>query len=241
MFDVMILAAGQGGRMRPLTDTLPKPLLAVGASRLIEHHLYKLVELDVRNVIINISYLADSIEKNIGNGEKYGLSIRYSHEPDGPYGTAAGIRHALPLIASDSFMIINSDVYTDYDFSSLAIESGVDGNVILVPNPDHNRAGDFAYVDGFLADKPVSTNPKMYPKTFAGIGMYRKHLFENPKFTRTQLGAMLRAVLQQKNRIAAQCFCGLWIDVGTPERLELARQAAVTKPRILTQDKAPPA
>ena len=148
--DAMILSAGLGTRMRPLTESIPKPLLRVGKHRLIEYHLHNLKLAGISNIVINTSYLADMFVDAIGDGSAYGVDILYSHEREPPLNTGGGIRRALPLLQSDPFLIVNADIWTDFPFSQLHVPEFADGCLILVDNPAHNSDGDFILTNGKL-------------------------------------------------------------------------------------------
>lgn len=215
----MILAAGRGQRMRPLTDELPKPLLRAGRHSLIEYHLFKLAQVGVREVVVNHAWLGDKIEKYLGDGSRYGIKIHYSPEPEGGLETAGGIIRALPLLGTEPFWVINGDIYTDLDFHALPqqLASGIDAHLLLVDNPPHHPHGDFTIHNGLLADS--QTNEKSY--TFSGVGLYRPQFFA--KYAAgAELFLPLRPLLNealQQQRISASVFSQRWVDVGTPERL----------------------
>ena len=215
---VILLAAGHGTRMRPLTDKLPKPLLKVGDHSLIEHHIHKLSELGFKQIVINTAYLGDMIQQQLGNGERYGLTIHYSDESNtGALETAGGIKNSLPLIDSDPFLVVNADVYSDFDFSSLfEIKSDTLGCLVLVPNPPHNTAGDFIINDQDIKqqDKPESNRTM----TFSGIALYRKKMFSVLPQGKLALGPILKQMIGD-DKLVAMPHYGRWVDVGTPERL----------------------
>jgi MurNAc alpha-1-phosphate uridylyltransferase len=214
----MILAAGRGERMRPLTDRTPKPLLMVGGKPLIFWHLQKLSDAAFGTVVVNHAHLGEQIEAAIGDGRRWNLRIRYSQEREA-LETAGGIRNALALIEDDVFAVINADVYTDYAFQRLAatIDQMRQGDglahLVLVDNPGHHPAGDFRLESGLVrADGPR-------PLTFSGIGVYRGTLFEKiPLGARHPLAPLLRESMS-KGKVTGEYFRGLWSDVGTPERL----------------------
>lgn len=215
----MILAAGRGKRMQPLTDHLPKPLLRVGRHSLIEYHLLKLAQIGVRDVVINHAYLGAKIEQYLGDGSRYGVRIQYSSEPEGGLETAGGIIRALPLLGDEPFWVINGDIYTDFDFHSLPqkLATDVDAHLLLVDNPPHHPQGDFAVENGLL----MESRPNKRTYTFSGIGLYRPQFFA--KYAPgAELFLPLRPLLNdalQQQRISASVFTQRWVDVGTPERL----------------------
>ena len=161
----MILAAGRGERMRPLTDTIPKPLLRVGGECLIEYHLHALARAGIVEVVINLGHLGEKIEALLNGGERYGLTIHYSHEDDHILDTGGGIFHALPLMGTEPFLVINGDIFTDYPFDSLRTRQIPHAHVVMVANPDHHPQGDF-----YLSEDKVyeEGSPRF---TFSGIGV----------------------------------------------------------------------
>lgn len=212
---VMILAAGRGERMRPLTDHTPKPLLPVGGKPLIVWHLERLAAAGFRTVVINHAHLGAQIEAALGAGARWGLAIRYSPEPKGALETAGGIAQALPLLDSAPFLVINGDIYCDWDVAQAktALVAGDLAHLIMVNNPPQHPQGDFALQNGKVG---ADGTPKF---TFAGIGIYRPELFFS--ITRGQparLAPLLRAAMSEA-RVSGELHCGCWTDVGTPERL----------------------
>lgn len=224
----MILAAGLGTRMRPLTDALPKPLLPVGDSTLIEWHLKKLFQAGIRDVVINVSYLGEKIQQHLGNGETYGLRIHYSVEKQ-PLETAGGIQNALSLLASgnedENFLLINGDVWTDFPFTTLVarnLKHNEFAHLVLVKNPEHHPEGDFSMDDeGRLVNKTEESY------TFSGISLLSTSLFR--KVLRSnRLGDVFRDLIHKQElakntQASAELYEGKWIDVGTPERLDFLR------------------
>ncbi len=221
---VLLLAAGHGKRMRPLTDTVPKPLLKVGNYALIEHHVINLQHLGFRHLVINTAYLGEQIQHHLGTGEQFGVRIDYSDESQtGALETAGGIKKSLALLQSDSFIVINSDIYTDFDFSSLLKSNTTDlGRVVLVPNPSHNRSGDFVTdAEGNFNQQGDST------MTFSGIARYRKEMFASMPEGKLALGPILQKMCQQ-GTLSAVPYYGEWTDVGTPERLAQLNSLSIT-------------
>ncbi|MBT3206654.1 MAG: nucleotidyltransferase family protein [Gammaproteobacteria bacterium] len=208
--NAMILAAGRGERMRPLTDNCPKPLLKVKGKPLISYHLEALKKAGITSVVINVSWLGDQIQLALGDGSAFGLRIQYSVENDA-LETAGGIIQALDKL-DDEFIVVNGDVFTDYDFSNLLIPTA-DAHLVLVPNPEHNPSGDFGIDNGLL----LNTSNQQH--TFAGISCYRKSFFSGLDQGQRALPPLLRAGADQQN-VSAELFDGLWNDVGTAERLE---------------------
>lgn len=209
----MILAAGRGERMRPLTDRLPKPLLEVGGAPLIVHQLRRLAAAGLREVVINHSWLGEQIEHALGDGGRLGVRIRYSPEPGGALETAGGIVQALELL-SDPFIAVNADVWTDYPWERLPRSGDRDAHLVLVDNPPHHTAGDFALV----GDRVLPTARGAPRLTFSGIGRYRKRLFQELSPGRRALGPVLSAAAAA-GRVSGEHYAGQWIDVGTPQRL----------------------
>ena len=210
----MILAAGRGNRMRPLTDKIPKPLLKVGQFSLIEHLLFSLSRQGFLDVVINLAHLGNKIMTKLGNGHRYGVNILYSPEyTQGGLETGGGILHALPLLGSDPFLVISGDIWTDYDFSVLRKKSlGGLAHLVLVNNPCDNPEGDF-YLHGerLMLDKGSRL-------TFGSIGVYHPALFSGcePGFFR--LGSLLHEAVAQ-GQVTGEYFQGDWVNVSTPEVL----------------------
>lgn len=214
----MLLAAGRGERMRPLTDHTPKPLLQAGGKSLIVWHIENLAKAGIHNLVINHAYLGHQIEAALGNGSRFGVHIRYSAE-NPVLETAGGIAHALPLLGDNPFAVINSDIYCDYDFvqlpdrASALAASGDAAHLVLVDNPAHHPSGDFGLINGKVTDTPAFT--------FSGIGIYQPGLFANiPCGTVSPLAPLLRAQIAL-GKISGEHFGGRWLDVGTPQRLEI--------------------
>ncbi len=217
----MILAAGRGERMRPLTDYTPKALLPVAGRPLILRILQALVNAGVADVVINLAHLGGQIEAALGDGRAFGARIAYSREPEA-LETAGGIANALSLLGAAPFIAVNADVCTDYDFSLLASAArglprdGVLAHLVLVPNPPHHPAGDFALAAGRVA---AEGKPR---HTFSGIGAYHPALFAGvAPGSRARLADLLHAGIAQQ-QVTGELYPGYWQDVGTPERLEEA-------------------
>ena len=217
----MILAAGRGQRLRPLTDRTPKPLLRAGGHHLIEYQLRALARADIRHVVINHAHLGEQISNALGDGSRYGLHINYSAEPEGALETGGGIRKALPLLKSDPFVVINGDIWSDYDYSRLPRELGGLAHLVLVPNPPHRGAGDFAF-DGRQV-LPVGQAPSGRALTFSGIGVYRHALFLNTAEGRFPLAPLLQEATRRR-MVSGELYEGFWIDVGTGDRLRELRE-----------------
>ena len=213
----MILAAGRGERLRPHTDITPKPLIQVGQHRLIEYHLHNLASAGINQVVINVSWLADQIRETLGDGSYYGLEIIYSDEGDEALETAGGIINALPYLGDDPFIVINGDIWCDYDLARLKnrrIEK--EAHLLLVRNPEHNAQGDFALEDGLIR------NNGEQKLTFSGIGVYTPGFFQGSTPGKKALGPMLRKK-SELNQVSGEFYSGQWVDIGTIERLAQLR------------------
>ncbi|MDA8390653.1 MAG: nucleotidyltransferase family protein [Gammaproteobacteria bacterium] len=209
--NTMILGAGRGERMRPLTDHIPKPLVAVRGKPLIEYLVEALAAAGTTEIVINIAYLGSLIRERLGDGHRFGTRLRYSDEGAVGLETGGGIVRALPLLDSDPFLVVNGDIYTDYPFAALPAAIPGLAHLVLVDNPPQHPDGDFGLHDGRVVDRA----PRL---TFAGIGLYRKTLFANPPGERFALGPLLREAIG-KGLVTGEHYRGHWTDVGTPERL----------------------
>lgn len=228
----MILAAGRGERMRPLTDSCPKPLLPVGGRPLIEWHLLRLARAGLREVVINHAHLGQQIEATVGDGRQFGLSIRYSPEPPGALETAGGMATALPLLGEQPFLAVNGDIWCDWDFARARRLSLVAGgaHLVMVGNPPHHPHGDFR-LDGDrlrLANAEAGTGsggPSSPTLTYAGIGVFSPAFFAAvPPGVALKLRPLLDAAIP-RGMIGGERHDGRWIDIGTAERLtELDRE-----------------
>lgn len=210
----MILAAGRGERMRPLTDRIPKPLLQVAGRSLIEYHLYGLAAAGFEEVIINHAHLGQQIEQYLGDGSRYGLQLRYSHE-ESPLETGGGIYRALPLLGDEPFLVVNGDIWCDYPFARLpGMEvAGAGAHLVLVDNPTHHPNGDFVLRDGRVM---AEGSEKL---TFSGIGVYHPALFDSCEGGAFPLAPLLKAAMAS-GKVSGEHYAGRWVDIGTPERLE---------------------
>ena len=226
----MILAAGRGERMRPLTDRVPKPLLPVAGRPLIAHLIERLARAGFTELVVNVSHLAEQVERELGDGSRHGARIAYSREAVA-LETAGGIAYALPLLGPGPFVVVNSDIYCDYDFSRLAAPAAkfsadaAGAHLVLVDNPPHHPAGDFCLADGKLsADGP---GPRL---TFSGIGVYPPAFFAGvERGAKRQLAALLRPAMAE-GHVSGEHHRGLWMDIGTPQRLaELERLLSAGK------------
>ncbi len=208
----MILAAGRGERMRPLTENLPKPMLEVGGHRLVEYHLSALADHGVRDVVINLSWHGARIREALGDGASRGLSIRYSEEGPEPLGTAGGIAAALPLLGTEPFIVLNGDVWTDFALAALKAPRTSLAHLVLVGNPEHHPDGDYAIgTGGRLGDGDGRL-------TFSGVSVLDPALFEGVAPGFLALKPLLDAAMSA-SRLTGQRHGGAWRDVGTPARL----------------------
>jgi MurNAc alpha-1-phosphate uridylyltransferase len=210
----MILAAGRGERMRPLTLVRPKPLLEAGGAPLIVHHLRALQSAGFSDIVVNLSWLGDQIRMTLGDGSRYGVRLHYSDEGPEPLETGGGIFRALPLLGAGPFLVLNGDVWTDVEWAGLRdrLAPGDLAHLVLVPNPDHNTAGDFVLERGRIVEAPGERH------TFSGVGVYRAELFAGCRDGIFKLAPLLRTAARA-GRVSGQLHTGAWLDIGTPERL----------------------
>lgn len=212
----MILAAGKGERMRPLTLTRPKPLIEVNGRPLIEHHIQALAAAGITDLVINHAWLGDQLEAVLGDGSRLGVSIRFSAEGK-PLETGGGIFRALPLLGREPFMLINGDIRTDVDFAALALPAGCLAHLVLVDNPVHHPSGDFGLVDGRIT---LEASEKL---TYSGIAVLHPQLFSDCTAGAFKLVDVLRPAIVA-GQVSGQRLAGRWVDVGTLERLAEAEQ-----------------
>lgn len=212
----MILAAGRGERLRPITDHTPKPLVKVQGKPLIQYHIEALKRAGIKNIVVNVAWLAEQLMEFLGDGSPFGVTIKISHEKNGALETAGGIAKALPLLGDKPFLVINADIFTDYDFANLPNDIGNDDmHLVLVDNPEHHPEGDLYFENNRIVQN--GTNKK----TFAGIGIYQAYLFKAiTEDTKLPLREIFMQSLQ-KNKISAELFDSKWTDVGNIERLEI--------------------
>jgi len=215
----MILAAGRGARMRPLTDQTPKPLIRVGDKPLIAYHLIKLASIGVTEVVINISYLAEQIKAVLGDGRQYGVNIHYSYEPE-VLETGGGIYQALPLLGNQPFLVVSADIWTEYPFEKLPTQLNKLAHLVLVPNPDFHPKGDFTCENSLLGLD--GTNKY----TFGNIGIYHPQLFANCKPGHFRLGDLLIENIK-KQQITGEVYQGEWFNIGTVEQLNILQNKFV--------------
>jgi MurNAc alpha-1-phosphate uridylyltransferase len=212
----MILAAGQGKRLRPLTESTPKPLIRVQGKPLIEHHLGNLAKAGVHDVIINLAHLGEQIRTHVGDGQHYNLKVHYSDEAPPGLETGGGLVKALPLLGPEPFWVVNGDVLSNFDFNSPPRLDKTLAHLILVPNPPHNPKGDFSLVDG-LVELPDGETPY----TFAGISFYHPDFFKGLQVKRFSVTPLLKAAMK-KGLVSGELYQGLWHDIGTLSRLKKA-------------------
>ncbi|WP_295877057.1 N-acetylmuramate alpha-1-phosphate uridylyltransferase MurU [uncultured Zhongshania sp.] len=217
----MILAAGLGTRMRPLTDHTPKPLLRAGGKALIDYHIEKLAAAGITDIVVNCSWLADQLETYLGDGSRYGVRIFVSREEE-PLETGGGIVQALPLLSGDNndapFLLVNGDIWTDFDFATLMSCKPEAGHLVMIKNPSHNPQGDFVLsANGQLTEKTDSAAANN-TTTFSGISVWRPSVFSEFSLGRRALKpVMVAAILRQA--LSGQLYEGHWWDIGTPDRL----------------------
>ena len=209
----MLLAAGRGERMRPITTKLPKALVEVRGKSLLERHLEALRAAGVTTVVINLGWLGEQIAERVGSGERYGVNVVYSPEGDAILETGGGIQRALPLLGAEPFLVVNADIYTDMPLPTTDLAAGDLGHLVLVPTPEHKSHGDFLLIDGRVANAAA---PDL---TFSGVAVYRPEFFATCEPGRFPLAPMLREAADA-DRLSGSLYTGLWQDVGTPERLD---------------------
>jgi N-acetyl-alpha-D-muramate 1-phosphate uridylyltransferase len=208
----MILAAGRGERLRPMTDTIPKPLLRVRGEPLIERHVMGLARAGVERIVINLAWLGSQIREYLGDGSRYGATIVYSEEQPRALETAGGIFRALPHLGPAPFTVVNGDIYTDFPFETLRVAADRDAHLVLVSNPPQHPRGDFGLEQGLALGAAASQY------TFSGIAMYRSAFFAGCTDGVSPLKPLLLRSMAAK-RCSAELYTGVWEDVGTPERL----------------------
>lgn len=208
----MILAAGRGERLRPLTDELPKALVEVKGESLLERHLRAMAEGGIHTVIINLGWLGELIVERVGSGSQFGLHVVYSPEDENILDTGGGIRRALPLIGKDPFWVVNADTYTEFRLHHLRLQDNMLGHLVLVPTPGHKDGGDFDLINGLVrnAERPTLT--------YSGIALYRPELLTDQKPGRFPLAPIMREAAD-RGQLSGSIYEGMWQDIGTPERL----------------------
>lgn len=213
----MILAAGRGERLRPLTDHTPKPLVEVAGRPLIEWTIQRLVSSGFTDLVINVAHLGHKIIDRLGDGHQLGCTIRYSKEGETGLETGGGIHRALPLLGEQPFMVVNGDIATDFPFHRLPTTLSGKAHLVLVSNPSHNLQGDFALTDGFVSDSKSACH------TFSGIGIYHPALFSRCQPGKFPLAPLLRKAMAQ-HEVSGEVYPGFWLDVGTLDRLKELEQ-----------------
>jgi MurNAc alpha-1-phosphate uridylyltransferase len=208
----MVLAAGRGERMRPLTDSTPKPLLKVGSQMLIERHLLALAAAGVREVVVNLSWLGELIRATLGDGSRWGVTLHYSEEGPVPLETGGGIFQALPRLGPEPFLVVNGDILTDLPFAGLRLPADAKGHLVLVDNPAHHARGDFTLEGDRVA------LPGKKSLTFSGIALYRPEFFAGCRAGRFPLLPLFKRAIAA-GELSGEHYAGQWNDVGTPQRL----------------------
>lgn len=209
----MILAAGRGERLRPVTDVIPKALVEVRGQSLLERHLVNIQRAGIRNVVINLGWLGAQIQDRVGDGRAFGLDVRYSDEGENVLETGGGIYRALPLLGDQPFLVVNADVFTDMPVPDIALRDESVGHLVLVDTPDYRHQGDFDLDDGKVKS---GQRPAL---TYSGIALYRPEFFSNCKPGRFSIVPMLQEAAE-KGQLQGSYYEGIWADVGTPERLK---------------------
>lgn len=215
----MILAAGRGERMRPLTDHLPKPLLPVAGKPLIVHHIEALARAGIQDIVINHAWLGVLIEQQLGDGSQFGVRLQYSAEGETGLETAGGIKKALPLLGTEPFLVVNGDVLTDISFAALTqnLAPTMLAHLVLVPNPPQHPQGDF----GFDATTALVSSQSDEQFTFSGVALYRPEFFAEVPDGKQKLAPFLRHAMAQQ-LVSGEIHSGFWADIGTPQRLAAA-------------------
>lgn len=214
----MILAAGRGERLRPLTDETPKSLVEVRGESLLERHLWNVQAAGIRTVVINLGWLGDRIVERVGSGERYGLDVIYSDEGDNILETGGGIHKALPHLGDEPFLVVNADIYTDMPVPSVKLAAEHLGHLVMVPTPEYRDHGDFNIEGGLIR------NGERALYTFGGVAVYRPEFFDGCEAGRFPLAPMLREAADQ-GYLSGSLYEGLWADVGTSERLSMLCQS----------------
>jgi MurNAc alpha-1-phosphate uridylyltransferase len=216
----MLLAAGRGERMRPLTDTTPKPLLRIGGQTMIERHVHALARAGITDLVINHAHLGQQLIDALGDGHDCGVDIAWSAEPGGALETGGGIFNALPLLGDAPFLVVNADIWTDFPYAGLPEEIDELAHLVMVDNPAHNAGGDFSLSAGRLSQR----GPAML--TYGGIGIYRPDLFADCNPGAFPLAPLLRRAMDAE-QVSGEHYRGKWFDIGTPERLEAVNRVVI--------------
>ncbi|PTR28607.1 MurNAc alpha-1-phosphate uridylyltransferase [Luteibacter sp. OK325] len=221
MRHALILAAGLGERMRPLTTHTPKPLLEVNGKPLIVHHIEKLVAADVRYIVINTSHLAAQFPEALGDGSHWGVRIRYSYEGPTPLETGGGMHKALPLLGPEPFIVVSADIWSDIDYAALPREPEGVAHLVMVGNPDFHPNGDFALKNGRLYEGDGPTGAERL--TFGNVGVYRREIVRDEVAGRFKLLPMYQRAIEA-GRLSGEKYAGFWRNVGTPAQLDELRE-----------------
>jgi MurNAc alpha-1-phosphate uridylyltransferase len=208
----MILAAGRGERLRPLTDDTPKPLIEVGGRSLLERHLENVKSAGIKTVVINLGWLGDKIVEHVGSGSRYGLEVLYSQEGDNVLETGGGIHKALPMLGDEPFLVVNADIFTDMPVPEVRLADARLGHLVMVPTPGYRDRGDFNIEAGRIRNGADAAY------TFSGVAVYRPEFFDDCDAGRFSIAPMLRAAAD-RGQLSGSLYEGLWTDAGTPERL----------------------
>jgi MurNAc alpha-1-phosphate uridylyltransferase len=208
----MLLSAGRGERLRPLTDTLPKALVPVGGKPLVAWHLAALARAGIRDVVVNLSWLGGQLRAALGDGRDFGVRITWSEEGPVPLETGGGIFHALPLLGPEPFLVVNSDIWIELPFSGLELPSDAHAHLVLVPNPPHHPRGDFGLETGWVVNRDTERF------TYCGVGLYRPEFFGGCRDGRFPLLPLLNRAIGAR-RVRGELYSGQWSDAGTSERL----------------------
>lgn len=222
----MVLAAGRGERMRPITDTLPKPLVPVAGKPLIGYHLERLAAAGITEVVVNLSWLGEKIRAVLGDGRDYRVSITYSDEGPVPLETGGGIFKALPLLGPGPFLVVNGDTWSDINYGRVGLDDDVNGRIVLVANPTHNPRGDFGLEGDVVVDREVDRF------TYSGVGVYRPEFFGGCSPGKFPMLPLLKRAITAR-LLRGELYRGEWCDVGTPERL--ATLDAEVRARLVKQ------
>ncbi|MBT8101601.1 MAG: nucleotidyltransferase family protein [Gammaproteobacteria bacterium] len=218
----MILAAGRGERLRPLTDRIPKSLVEVGRQSLLERHLENVRAAGVETVVINLGWLGGQIVERIGSGSRFGLQVIYSQEGNNILETGGGIHKALPLLGEDPFLVVNADVYTDMPIPTVELDADTLGHLVMVPTPKYRDHGDFDLIDGRIRNR--TNDGESSRLTFSGVAIYKPAFFDGCEAGRFPLAPLLREAAD-RGQLSGQLYEGLWADIGTKERLAAANHS----------------
>ena len=218
----MILSAGRGERMRPLTDSTPKPLLRIGGQTMIERHIHALAGAGILARVINHAHLGEKLVQALGDGSSYGVDICWSPEPEGALETGGGIFHALSLLGEEPFIVVNADIWTDFPFDGLPEQPDGLAHLVLVDNPAHHPEGDFVLSTGRVLQGGGA------PLTFSGIGVYRPELFDGCIAGSFPLAPLLRQAMDD-GQVSGEHYGGTWFDIGTPERLQEVNDVVINR------------